>query len=141
MNMKKAFCVLIAIISALTLSFGALAADEIIEPGPDFYVTDNAGTLSESTKQLIIDASGPLEQECDGAQICVVTINYLPQGLDSEQYSWLLMNDWGVGDKDANNGMLLLHVVMEDRGWLAVGAGLTNRISTDEINSLLDEYF
>ena len=44
--MKKAFCVFIAIISALTLNFGALAADEIIEPGPDFYVTDNAGTLS-----------------------------------------------------------------------------------------------
>ena len=37
--------------------------------------------------------------------------------------------------------MLLLHVVQEDRGWLAVGQGLTNYIGTDEINSLLDEYF
>ena len=114
--MKRTLSLIFALALCLALSAGALAADEIIEPGPDFYVTDNAGTLSESTKELIINASGPLELYCDGAQICVVTINYLPRGLDSEQYSWLLMNEWGVGSAGANNGMLLLHVVMEDRG-------------------------
>ena len=139
--MKRALSLIFAIALCLALSTGALAADEIIEPGPDFYVTDNAGTLSESTKELIINASGPLERYCDGAQICVVTINYLPRGLDSEQYSWLLMNEWGVGSASANNGMLLLHVVMEDRGWLAVGSGLANRLSASETNDLLDEYF
>ena len=134
---------MIILAAALCLSLGtaALASDEIIAPGPDFYVTDNAGTLSDSTKELIINASGPLEQECSGAQICVVTINYLPQGMDAEQYAWLLMNEWGVGDKSANNGMLLLHVVMEDRGWLALGSGLSSRISTGDVNELLDEYF
>ena len=30
---------------------------------------------------------------------------------------------------------------MEDRGWLAVGAGLTTQFSTDYVNSLMDEYF
>ena len=139
--MKRALSLIFAIALCLALGAGALAADEIIEPGPDFYVTDNAGTLSESTKELIINASGPLELYCDGAQICVVTINYLPRGLDSEQYSWLLMNEWGVGSASANNGMLLLHVVMEDRGWLAVGSGLANRLSSSEIDSLLGEYF
>ena len=44
-------------------------------------------------------------------------------------------------DKSANNGMLLLHVVMEDRGWLALGSGLSSRISTGDVNELLDEYF
>ncbi len=139
--MKRALSLIFALALCFALSVGALAADEIIEPGPDFYVTDNAGTLSERTKELIINSSGPLEQQCDGAQICVVTINYLPQGINAEQYAWLLMNDWGVGDRDANNGMLLLHVVMEDRGWLALGAGLSSRISTGDVNDLLDEYF
>lgn len=118
-----------------------LADSGALEPSEDFYVNDQAGTLSASTKELIDNASGPLEQECDGAQIVVVTINYLPSGYDSEQYAWQLFNDWGVGSDTANNGMLLLHVVQEDRGWLAVGQGLTNQISTDEINGLLDEYF
>ena len=133
--------IILATVLCLSLGTAALASDEIIAPWPDFYVTDNAGTLSDSTKELIINASGPLEQECSGAQICVVTINYLPQGMDAEQYAWLLMNEWGVGDKSANNGMLLLHVVMEDRGWLALGSGLSSRISTGDVNELLDEYF
>ncbi len=140
-RMKKLFSALFALIFAFTIACGALASDGVMQPSDDFYVTDNAGTLSESTKELIDLASGPLEQECNGAQICVVTINYLPSGYDSEQYAWLLFNDWGIGSETANNGMLLLHVVQEDRGWLAVGQGLTNYIGTDEINSLLDEYF
>ena len=96
MLMKRFLSILFALALCLGLCSAALAAD-IIEPGPDFYVTDNAGTLSPATEELILDASGPLEQYCDGAQICVVTINYLPQGLDSEQYAWQLFNSWGVG--------------------------------------------
>ncbi len=141
MPMRKYFSALLALMLILALSCGALADSGALEPSEDFYVNDQAGTLSASTKELIDNASGPLEQECDGAQIVVVTINYLPSGYDSEQYAWQLFNDWGVGSDTANNGMLLLHVVQEDRGWLAVGQGLTNQISTDEINSLLDEYF
>ena len=139
--MKRFFSALCALTILFALSFSALASDEYLQPSEDFYVNDQAGTLSESTKELIDNASGPLEQYCDGAQIVVVTINYLPSGMDSEQYGWLLFNNWGVGSETANNGMLLLHVVMEDRGWLVLGQGLTNRISTDEVNSLMDEYF
>ncbi len=139
--MKKVISTLLALIFSFALACGAFASDGVMQPSDDFYVTDNAGTLSESTKELIDLASGPLETECSGAQICVVTINYLPSGYDSEQYAWLLFNDWGIGSETANNGMLLLHVVQEDRGWIAIGQGLTNYVSTDEINSLMDEYF
>ena len=86
-RMKKLFSALFALIFAFTIACGALASDGVMQPSDDFYVTDNAGTLSESTKELIDLASGPLEQECNGAQICVVTINYLPSGYDSEQYA------------------------------------------------------
>ena len=81
------------------------------------------------------------EQYCDGAQIVVVTIDYLPSGYDSEQYANLLFNSWGVGSSSANNGLLLLHVVKEDRGWLAVGAGISNQMTSSYANSLMDEYF
>ena len=116
MPMRKYFSALLALMLVLALSCGALADSGALEPSEDFYVNDQAGTLSASTKELIDNASGPLEQECDGAQIVVVTINYLHSGYDSEQYAWQLFNDWGVGSDTANNGMLLLHVVQEDRG-------------------------
>ena len=51
--MKKLFSALFALIFAFTIAFGALASDGVMQPSDDFYVTDNAGTLSESTKELI----------------------------------------------------------------------------------------
>lgn len=138
--MKRIFSLVFALLLLPAMALGALAAD-VPEPSADFYVYDGAGTLSESTKDLILNASGPLEQYCDGAQIVVVTIDYLPSGYDSEQYANLLFNSWGVGSSSANNGLLLLHVVKEDRGWLAVGAGISNQMTSSYANSLMDEYF
>ena len=138
--MKRIFSLVFALLLLPVMVLGAFAVD-VPDPSPDFYVYDDAGTLSESTKELILNASGPLEQYCDGAQIVVATIDYLPSGYDSEQYANLLFNSWGVGSSSANNGMLLLHVVKEDRGWLAVGAGLSSQMTSDYANSLMDEYF
>ena len=131
--MKKRIITLLLAIAVLSLP--VLAAD--IPPagtGDDFYVHDEAGTLSESTRELILDVNGPLEQYCSGAQLVVVTINYLPEGYDSEQYANLLFRSWGVGSETENNGMLLLHVVREDRGWLVQGSGIESQFSTDDIN-------
>ena len=138
--MKKRIITLLLAIAVLSLP--VLAADiPDAGTGDDFYVHDEAGTLSESTRELILDVNGPLEQYCSGAQIVVVTINYLPDGYDSEQYANLLFRSWGVGSETENNGMLLLHVVREDRGWLVQGSGIESQFSTDDINDLLDTVF
>ena len=138
--MKKRIITLLLAIAVLSLP--VLAADiPDAGTGDDFYVHDEAGTLSESTRELILNANGPLEQYCSGAQIVVVTINYLPDGYDSEQYANLLFRSWGVGSETENNGMLLLHVVREDRGWLVQGSGIESQFSTDDINDLLDTVF
>ncbi len=138
--MKKRIITLLLVITVLSLP--VLAADiPDAGTGDDFYVHDEAGTLSESTRELILDVNGPLEQYCSGAQIVVVTINYLPDGYDSEQYANLLFRSWGVGSETENNGMLLLHVVREDRGWLVQGSGIESQFSTDDINDLLDTVF
>lgn len=78
--MKRIFSIVFALLLLPVMALGALAAD-VPEPSADFYVYDGAGTLSESTKDLILNASGPLEQYCDGAQIVVVTIDYLPRAM------------------------------------------------------------
>lgn len=135
----KRITVLLLIIS-LALSLSALAAD--LQPSEYLYVTDNAGVLSSSTRDMIMNGNAALLQYCDGAEIAVVTIDYLPSGMDSEQYANLLFNNWGVGSSQYNNGMLLLLVVQEYRGWIATGDGIDNSFaSSDVINSLMDEYF
>lgn len=113
----------------------------VVEQSDSYYVADYANVLSPETEQEIIDANAKLEQTCHGAQIVVVTIDYLDSGYYADEYARILFNNWEVGPKDENNGMLLLLVTEEAKGWLVTGAGLTNKISNQEVNNLLDNYF
>lgn len=136
--MRKFFAVLCTLLLAAALM--AVPVFAALDASDDFYVNDDAGVLSSTTKNEIITQNGNLEHYCDGAQIVVVTIKYLEDGYDSQQYANLLFNNWGVGSASANNGMLLLLVTEEGRGWLAVGSGLSSALTTDEIDDMLNTY-
>ena len=136
--MKKILSLIITIVFTTLLACISVLA--IVNQSEDFYVADYANILASDTKNDIIGYNGALEYQCKGAQVVVVTIESLGGNLDSEEYAHQLFNDWGVGAAVENNGMLLLLVTEEKKGWLALGAGLTD-LSGEEINAWLDEYF
>ncbi|MCL2365917.1 MAG: TPM domain-containing protein [Oscillospiraceae bacterium] len=135
--MRKLFITIIAIlILALTLS-GAVMA---LEPSAEFFVNDTAGVLSEVTKNDIIDANIGLMVLGQGAQIVVVTIDYL-DGVYADVFAMQLFNDWQIGDAQQNNGMLLLLVTEEYSGGIVPGAGIRGIWTSDKINETLDAHF
>ena len=109
--MKKFLSLTLAIVLMLAVSVPALA---VVEQSSEYYVADYASVLSDATEKAIINYNGALETQCSGAQIVVVTVKYL-DGMYSDEYANQLFNDWGVGSKDENNGMLLLLAVNENR--------------------------
>ena len=121
-------------------SIAKLDTPSFFAPSEDYYVTDNAIVLSNATKQDIISANIDLEQKCQGAQIVIVTVEHL-NGIPSDEYAIKLFNDWGVGISDANNGMLLLLATEEYKGWLAVGAGISDAFTNNMATDYLDRYF
>lgn len=135
--MKKTFSFILAL--CLFLSLGA-SAFAVVDQSESFYVADYSNVLSNDTEQMIINYNGSLEQQCQGAQIVVVTVDYL-DGMYSDEYAYQLFNDWGVGSADYNNGMLLLLAIQENKAWLAYGLGLSSLIDSDQVDSLLDKYF
>lgn len=112
-----------------------------IEPGTGsgFYVRDTANVLSAETEQLLADYNAVLENDCEGAQLVVVTMPYLDG--DADVAAARLMNSWGVGDDDGSNGMLLLLVANEHRGWLAIGAGIDRAFTGDMADEYLEDWF
>lgn len=112
----------------------------IVDKSEEYYVADYAGVLSSATETEIINLNDYLEHYCSGAQIVVVSVEYL-DGMYSDEYAIQLFNDWGVGSKEENNGMLLLFSTEENKGWLTTGAGISNSFSDDTANSYLDKYF
>ncbi|MBQ8830123.1 MAG: TPM domain-containing protein [Oscillospiraceae bacterium] len=133
--MKKALIILL--ISLFTI-FSAFPAFAIVDQSDEFYVADYADVFSSDFEERIIQLNGDLEHYCGGAQLVVVTVDYL-DGMYSDEYAMKLFNSWGVGDADENNGMLLLLAVKENKAWLTVGKGIS--LSTSEIDELFEDHF
>lgn len=111
-------------------------------PTQDFFVNDFAGVLSESDKTHIQDSAVDIYNKYDHTQIVVVTVNSL-DGKSIEEYAHNIFNSWGIGDKDKNNGVLLLIVPDGERGArmrIEVGYGLESVLTDGTSGYILDNY-
>lgn len=134
--MKKGFFLflLVLIISINTKVF----AFDIVKPTSNFYVNDYAEILNEDTEKYIMNNSINLNNKT-GAQIVVVTVNNL-DGASIEDYSLEVARKFEIGDKEKNNGILLI-VSKEDRKVrIEVGYGLEGLINDAKAGRLLDNY-
>jgi uncharacterized membrane protein YgcG len=118
----------------------ALPAKAVVPQSEEYYVADYAGVFSKELKEKIIDSNIELEEPCDGAQIVVVTVEYL-DGMYSDEYAMQLFNEWGVGSAEANNGMLLLLATKENKAWLTVGAGISGAFPDSKVEDYFNRYF
>lgn len=134
---KGLFSVFIALAVLIISITPALA---LLEATEDFYVADYAEVLSESTESDII-SQNELLYEQTGGQIVIVTVRYLEDGYYADEYAVKLFNDWGVGDSEKNNGILLLLVTEEGKGWLTQGSGIENELTNDDVDAMLEKYF
>ena len=91
------------------------------------YVTDN-GNLISQTVQLKLEQFLHDFEASDSTQITVLTISSL-EGENLEEYSLRVLEQWGVGQKDKDNGALLI-VAKDDRKIrIEVGYGLEGRLT------------
>lgn len=122
--------------AVLILIFGCGSAFASIPDAPNpFYAADFANVLDKETEDYIIEKNGTLENFC-GAQIVVVTTDFL-DGMDIEDYAYKLFNDWKIGDKDKNNGVLLLLAIGEENYWCMQGTGLEKVLTSGDIDDIL----
>ena len=93
-------------------------------------VVDDANILSSSTKTAIENLNAQLTQQCEGAQIGVLTVDYTGS-LSTEDYAVQAANTWGLGSSSKNNGVLILLVMQSQQYadgdyYLATGDGFRN---------------
>ena len=119
-------------------AFLCQSASAIVKPQNGSYVSDYANVLSENTEKFIQEHSEALDKKTT-AQIVVVTVNNL-EGKDIESYANELFNDWGIGDKDKNNGLLILLSIEERRSRIEVGYGLEGILPDGKTGRFQDSY-
>lgn len=115
-----------------------IAYGGIVDKSDSFYVADDANVISAKTENYIVEKNAELEELC-GGQIVVVTVDFL-DGMDIEDYAYKLFDDWEIGDKNKNNGILLLLTIGEENYWCMQGKGLENSLTSGDIDDILWDY-
>lgn len=95
-------------------------------------VVDAANLLDEAQETALTARLAALETQ-SGRQLVVATIPDL-QGYDIGDYGYRLGRAWGIGDKDRNDGALLIVAPNERKVRIEVGYGLEG-IMTDALSS------
>jgi uncharacterized protein len=127
--MKNLFSlILLALLLFLPLSLGAQTL--IPRPEPPRLVNDFAGVLSSSELQALENKLVAFNDSTSN-QIAVVIVNDL-QGYDKSEFAYKVAKDWGVGQSDFNNGLLVLVKTKSDQSlgqiFIATGYGLEGAI-------------
>lgn len=127
-------------LAAATLALLTVAALPVLaapELDPNTAVNDYANILSTETETYVENLSVALQDTC-GAQIGVYTTEYIGNST-MEGYAYDLLNTWGLGSADKDNGVLLLLVPGEDDYYVTRGAGLETQLTISTLGTILDE--
>lgn len=136
--MKKLFSVLsFTLILSLLLSLCSFAIN-LPKPTNNFFVNDFADVIDAKDEQVLMQMGKSLYSST-GAQVVVVTV-YTLEGLDVADYALQLGREWGVGNKDKNNGVVLLLAVSERKITIQVGYGLEGRLTDGKTGRILDKF-
>lgn len=103
-----------------------------------FFVNDFADILSDSDEDTVYQAGVALQEATD-AQVVLVTVQNT-DGLELEEYSLQLAREWGIGDSEEDNGILLLFTVDGPHSRLEIGYGLEGAIPDSKAGRILDTY-
>lgn len=107
-------------------------------PTNEFFVNDFANVLSSQTEKYIVER-GAAAAETDGTQIVVTTVESL-EGRTVDEYALDMLRGWGIGDKEKNNGLLILFAKQDRKIKIEVGYGLEGDINDAKAGRLLDNY-
>lgn len=115
--MKKITLALIYFLFLQSILFAEISFPELTG-----RVVDNAKILSIQEEETLSSLLQNHEKETSN-QIIIVTLNSL-NGYDIANYSYQLGRNWGIGQKDKNNGVLLIISMAEKKLRIEVGYGL-----------------
>ena len=124
---------------ALTLvALTAGVSQSQVFPRPIGPVNDFAHVLSpEDVKALTLTVT--VYRNITDIVLVVATVPSL-DGLSVDEYTLKLFKHWGIGEKDKNNGILLLLAPTEHRIRIEVGYGLEADLGNDAASEIIQKY-
>jgi uncharacterized protein len=130
---------LIALVTLVAVGWLLICAQAFAQSGPTFpalsgRVVDQANLLSPAKEAELTEKLAALERDTSD-QVVVVTVASL-QDREIEDYGYQLGRAWGIGQKEGDNGVLLIVAPNEKKVRIEVGYGLEG-IMTDALSAMI----
>lgn len=127
----------------LTLLWHLSFAQDVVRPmSPPRLVNDFAGII-DSRVNAVLEDSLVAFAKATSTQIVVVTVSDL-DSYDAADYALQIGRQWGVGQKNKNNGIVILVKPRNKYGkgdvYIAVGDGLEGVLNDAKAGRLIDKY-
>ncbi|MFS2073011.1 TPM domain-containing protein, partial [Pseudomonas sp. CT11-2] len=100
-------------------------------------VVDNAQMIEPAVREQLVQQLNAHEKST-GEQLVVVTLPDL-QGADIADFGYQLGRYWGIGQKDKNNGALLIVARAERKLRIEVGYGLEDRLTDAQSSVIINQ--
>ena len=126
----------VALVSLAGLAHSATAFADPPIPQPVGYVNDFAGVFTLDVEAPLEEALRLFEQETT-VELVVVTVKDMG-GAPIEDYSARLFEDWGIGKKGEDNGVLLILATSEPGVRIEVGYGMEPYLTDGMAGNILD---
>ncbi len=128
-----------AAVTVLSLtSCGSDKEKQYPAPSDRFFVNDFADVMTEADINTVYAAGAALD-EATTAQAVIVTIDSL-DGEEASDYALYLGREWGVGDEDKDNGVVVLLSESDREIYIAVGYGLEGALPDSKTGRIIDTY-
>lgn len=137
--------IFLPVILLVVASVNALAG-VLPRPSTPTPVVDEAGIFSAAVKQELIDSLMALS-DFNGSQVQLVTVKSL-DGMEPVEYAYTLGDEWGIGMKGTDNGVVILIKPKTDESpegkgqvFIATGRGsegaLTDAFCSELVNDVM----
>lgn len=133
-SMSISYRLRLVVFLLLLLPLTAVASTPPVPAHPPGYVVDLAGVLDVTGKDQLDDLLRGLEQQTT-AQMVILTIHSL-DGKDIDSFSLETAEQWKIGQKGSDNGLLFV-VAMQDRKYrFEIGYGLESVLPDSLVGSI-----
>ena len=127
---RKIILILIAIAPVF-----AFAQNFPPKPNPPKLVNDLADVLSPD-QEVMLERKLVAYDDSTSNQVAILTIRTL-DGYPIEEYALKIFRDWQIGNKNTNNGVLILAVIDDRQVRIEVGYGLEGAIPDITANQII----
>jgi len=109
---------------------------------PNRAVLDTANLLSPATIDHLFNGNNQLGYDT-GGEVLFYTRNFVPLGESIHEYALEVFNNWSLGHREFNNGILVMIAAQEadNSHWVTVGDGIAHYFTAATIEGYLDTYF